>query len=465
MHNSESRTILFFIRSAGYLKTYRSMILALLARGFAVVAAFDPSPRELDASSVQVLDAFAHDNQGFIWVHGVRRGGVWKRILRPVREMLNYRRFIRLQSRAPFYEELCFRFMPRTIQKILRTFPFLEKVLASRLVDWLLRFVEWCAPPVPKMLEQMRAYRPAAVLVAFRNRPSSSPDLDYLKAARYLGIQTIVPTPSWDNLSSKGLLQILPDLLLVWNEEQVREAVRHHKVPRERIRIVGAYQFDGWRALRAPRESRDAFCSRIGVPTERKYILYLGSGAVTGDSTKVVDELRLGMDASQDPDVSNAYLVVRPAPNNFVAFSSYKRERVVVCPHKPVPIGTPEGVELLLATITYAEAAVTIHTTGIIDAMLKGKPGFVMLRQEYKALQDAEHFAHLVRSGAATVFRTGDEFASEVGSLLSGHDKTKAAREVFLRDYILPPTNGDVSAGELAAQEIEQTIALKMKQL
>lgn len=456
-------TLFFFIRNAGYLQTYRSMIRALLACGYVIVGAFDPSPGELNKGAQKTLDAFAQQNHGFRWVKGIRRGGVWKYILRPVRDILSYRRFLLLPKRAPFYEALCFKFLPHFLQRGLRLFPSrTEHIIKSKMTETFLHFIEWLAPPAPEVLAQLRKFSPVAVLVAFRNRPSSAPDLDYLKAARILHIPTVVPTPSWDNISSKGLMQILPDLLLVWNKEQAREAVEHHHMPRARIHIVGAYQFDDWIALAKPTLSRDAFCRRVGIPPEEPYILYLGSGAVTGDRAAVVDELRTGMDESGIGEVARASLVVRPAPNNFAAFAGYHRKGVFLVPPAPVSLSTPEGIELLLKTIEYAAAAVTIHTTGIIDAMLRGKPGLVMLRPEYEKLQHAEHFAHLVRSGAVATFHTGAEFARIVADVVRGVDNTKHARAAFLREYIQP--RGTVRrAGEYAADDIERLIKERHK--
>lgn len=433
------------------------MIRALLARGFTMVAAFDPSPRELNSAAVQELDEFARNHQGFSWIRGVRRGGISKYILRTVRETLNYRRFLLLPVRMPFYESLCFKFLPRLLQRTLRAFPFAASLLAGRPVGVLLRGIEWCAPSAPGILKQIGDVRPCAVLVAFRNRPSSSPDLDYIKAARSLRIPTVVPTPSWDNLSSKGLLQIQPDLLLVWNEEQVLEALEHHGISRAKINMVGAYQFDDWRARGLPRQTRAAFLQNAGIPSEHNYILYLGSGAVTGDSPAVIDELRRGLDESGDKHLMNLWLIVRPAPNNFKIFDGYHRDRVVLFPAQPVSLSTEEGIELFLSSVSYALATVTIHTTGIIDAMLKGVPGMVILRPEYRALQHAEHFAHLLARGAVETVRDGATFARTVRELMAGNDARRAAREAFIREYIFP-RGAERSAGEYAALAIENCI-------
>jgi hypothetical protein len=102
---------------------------------------------------------------------------------------------------------------------------------------------------------------------------------DYVKAARQLGIPTILAVASWDNLTNKGLVQVCPDLTLVWNDVQEREAVALHNIPRERIRKTGAQLYDHW-FDKSPARDRDSFCSRVGnLDPAQPIILYLCSSS------------------------------------------------------------------------------------------------------------------------------------------------------------------------------------------
>ena len=65
-----------------------------------------------------------------------------------------------------------------------------------------------------------------------------------VKAARALGLPTLMLVWSWDNLSSKAVLHEHPDRLLVWNETQAREAEELQGVAPERVEVVGAPNFD-----------------------------------------------------------------------------------------------------------------------------------------------------------------------------------------------------------------------------
>ena len=56
-----------------------------------------------------------------------------------------------------------------------------------------------------------------------------SSQIDYLRAARELGVPTALCVWSWDHLSSKALIRECPERVFVWNETQKREAVELHR--------------------------------------------------------------------------------------------------------------------------------------------------------------------------------------------------------------------------------------------
>jgi hypothetical protein len=55
---------------------------------------------------------------------------------------------------------------------------------------------------------------------------------------------------SWDNLTSKGFMNGVPDYLLVWSPLMAKEAVDYHDLPLTRIFKTGAAQFDNYQGVR-----------------------------------------------------------------------------------------------------------------------------------------------------------------------------------------------------------------------
>src|SRR5207244_6143392 len=121
----------------------------------------------------------------------------------------------------------------------------------------------------------LRAFRPDVVLVTPVIEFASS-QVEYVKSARKAGIPCGVCIASWDNLTGKGLIRVIPDRVFVWNEIQVEEAVELHSVPPERVTTTGAGKFDEW-FDRRPRGSYAEFASRVGLAPDRPMLLYVCS--------------------------------------------------------------------------------------------------------------------------------------------------------------------------------------------
>ena len=70
----------------------------------------------------------------------------------------------------------------------------------------------------------------------------------------------IYPVFSWDNLSTKGLVHVQPDAVLVWNDRQRTEAVEMHQCRHDAIVVTGAPRFDEFFAM-TPKTTREAVLS------------------------------------------------------------------------------------------------------------------------------------------------------------------------------------------------------------
>lgn len=69
-------------------------------------------------------------------------------------------------------------------------------------------------------------------------------DVHALRSAKRLKLPTATVMLSWDNLTSKGFMNGVPDYLLVWSELMARDALEYHDFPPNRILETGAAQFD-----------------------------------------------------------------------------------------------------------------------------------------------------------------------------------------------------------------------------
>src|SRR5438477_6441061 len=167
------------------------------------------------------------------------------------------------------------------------------------------RELERVLPPESRLEEEIGGLGVDAVLIVTRCILGGF-EPDVVKAARRLDLPTVMLVWSWDNLASKATLNEHPDLLLVWNDIQVREATEEHGVPAERVVALGAPNFD-------------RFFEELGEAAaperERATILYLGSSPkVAPHESAIFERWLAAFRASGDELLRGAEVVVRPHP-------------------------------------------------------------------------------------------------------------------------------------------------------
>ena len=456
--------ILFYMRAVRQLRPYKSVISELSKRGHSILVVFDP--REKEKFSTETVDIYKKQTPNFEYVFGPKRRGKWrKKINYPARELLTYRRYLNIKNQAPFYRERWLNFLPTTIQKLIRNVPAANSVIKSNVFESLLKMIEILTPPVKDISRQIKDYAPDVVLIAYRNLPSRALDLEYLKTAKKLSIPTVIPLLSWDTLTTKGLIQIEPDMLLVWNDEQVEEAVEHHNLPKNKIKIVGAFQFDNWLSGMKPSQNRDEFCRRYGLEPRSPIILYLGfsySGKdvrlKNGHGPSVVETLRKSFDSSRDERLKDMQIIVRPHPMHTEAFRDMNIRGAVAIPKENTLMNTPKDYQLFYDCVHHSICGAGINTTAIIDISIQLKPAIVLHFAEYRSVQSGSHFKRFLKTGAVAVADTPEIFASTVSGFLDGKDPQKNQRIQYMRTYIRPRDIKKLAA-EFAADEIESLLA------
>jgi hypothetical protein len=312
----------------------------------------------------------------------------------------------------------------------------------------LLSAVERVLPVPEQFTEFVAEEQPDAVLVS-PLLERGIPQVNYLRAARKLGIPTGLCVASWDNLTNKGPILDPVDLVAVWNRAQMNEAVELHRVSPERIVITGAPLYDAW-FDRKPSADRSEFCARLGLPADRPYLLYVcSSGFIAPEEAgwilRWIERLR----ASQLRELVDVPVLIRPHPRNRLLNGSSEARRLSTS--DGVLIHPPEGEmavdDVMLAdyfdAIYHSSAVVGVNTSAMIEAAFAGRGVYSLLGPRYRESQDGmPHFVHLRRAGGGLVHVTSDpqEHAAMLVQALRGEGAADAAdrARAFLADFIRP---------------------------
>jgi len=285
--------------------------------------------------------------------------------------------------------------------------------------------------------------------------------VEYVKSARRLGIPSGVVVASWDNLTNKGLIKVVPDRVFVWNDTQRREAVDLHGVPAERVVATGAQLFDEWFARR-PSTTREEFARKVGLDPARGYVLYVGSSAFITEGAEEVEFVERWIEAlraSDDERVRELGVVVRPHPGVPRRWRDRDLGRLgnaVVWP----PIGLSTVAEAARAdffdSLSHSAAVVGINTTAMIEAGIVGRSVLTIRAPEF-AQETTLHFHYLLEEngGFVHVASSLDEHLRPLAQAVAGDESDAERRRQFVESFVRP--HGlDRAATPIFADAIEE---------
>ena len=454
--------VLFVMASPEYLRFYDSTLELLAARGHEVTLAVI-SEQEKKPVGLQGLLAYADR----VHVAGVvpQHEGTWGETATGLRGVVDFVRYLDPKfAAAPVLRA-------RIKKKVLPVaFRWLDAVpsLPPSAVRGLIRGLIACerAIPVSEPIATFLRNEAPDVLMVSPLVDAASEQVDWVKAAQALGIRTAVCIASWDNLTNKGHLRVQPDLVVLWNEAQKREAVEYHGIPPERIAVTGAQLFDRWFTRRVTRD-RAAFCARVGLPDTKPFVLFTGSSSFISESYAELAFVRkwiAALQASPDPWIRDVNVLMRPHPYNCHAWQTADLSdvpHVAVFPRSGYNPVDEENRTDFFDSLYHASAVVGINTSAMIEAAIVGRPVFSMHTEEFAGTQEGTlHFHHLLpeNGGCVRIASTLAEHVTQLGERLRDPEAAHAETQRFVASFIRP--HGlDRSATPIVVEAIERLAA------
>ena len=420
--------VLFIARHFTYFRNFDSVVEMLAERGHAVHLAADRDEAQGGRALVEGLAA-RHRNVT-VGYTPIRDFGRYTRVARALRLGLDYLR----------YSDARYESMPKIRQRAYERTPAFVLALARlpfrSLVTKILEAVEAAVPRQRGVDDFLIEQRPDVLLVTPLIE-LGSPQLDYVRAARERGIRSALCVWSWDHLSSKALIRVLPDAVIVWNEIQKDEAERFHGISPERVLVTGAQCFDRW-FDRKPSRSRAEFCRRAGLPDDRPFILYVCSALFRGSPSEAafVRAWIAAIRSSADPALRDVNILVRPHPQRLDEWTSELLDGAVLWGSTPTD---EPGRADYFDSLYHSAAVVGLNTSALVEAAIVDRPVFTILLPEFRDNQEGTfHFHHLltVGDGFLNTARNLPDHVHQLAAVARG-ERPKSNRP-FVERFIRP---------------------------
>lgn len=262
-------------------------------------------------------------------------------------------------------------------------------------------------------------------------------DIRLISEAKKRGIFVIGMVRSWDNLTNKGIMPVVPDMILVNNDSIQQELIDIHKVKKDIIRVVGMPQFDYYIGY-AP-TPREEFFKTLAFDPVKKVIMFapMGSKFIESD-WQILQTLH---DAIRDGSIAGKpNLLVRFPPGDGIEHLT----RVKMSPEIRVFMDRPgvgfkidekkdkefgrEDMVHLADSLYYSDILVNAGSSLCIDIAAFDKPivfpafdGFekVPYLRSVKKLFEYHHYQYLFRTRACKMVYGKQELTDWVNKYLA----------------------------------------------
>jgi hypothetical protein len=429
--------ILYVLRGEGYFSYHDTVIHHLCAAGHQVHILFDEEHGrvKLDPLIQNSMDRFPSLSRGKL----VRRSDIWRRTIYASRELRSYSSYLNRPEQSAYYIDRWENYIAGFIRPIVRCSKTARNLVASRFGQSVMQGFEQLVPPDKGIIQLIQGYHPDVIVASPANMRFSE-ELDYIKAGKALHIPTVISVLSWDNLTTKGIFHVIPDILLSWNQVQSDEAIQIHRVPPEQVVITGSPFFDKWIDGDRLLVDRALFFQKVRLNPDQPYILYLGSSKnIAEDETWQVKELIDCIRAHPAKEVQRLQILIRPHPSNVEICSAIEDEGIQVWPKERKMMGSEEFWQDFYNSLKYCTGTVGINTTGMIDAVINDRPGATIMSERYRLTQvQSMHFCQLLKANVLEVADTVPACVEILRDMLSGVDRKKAERNQFIHDFVRP---------------------------
>lgn len=279
--------------------------------------------------------------------------------------------------------------------------------------------------------------------VVFSTDIQNELDLAMLSEAKKRGIYTIGKVRSWDNLTSKGLIRVIPEKLLMWNDLIKEESIRINQINPKIIETVGIPHYDAY--SRYNYLKKEDFLKKIGGDPSKRVVTvipigdrYLKNNNVDRDVVYILDQIL----------PKNYEILVRMPPGDYVRQIENNPDQFGRKVLYDRAESTAENVKLTemvkgddehYANILYhSDIVISGPSTAVIDAAYLDRPVILFGFDGYKnttfldsiiRYYEYDNFVPVIKSGGVVLSKTTDDFIKHVNEYLENPSKDKEGRK------------------------------------
>lgn len=318
-----------------------------------------------------------------------------------------------------------------------------NRVFARRFFRRIIRWLDWHLISEGFFSPYFDKHQPSLVFLAHL---FGGVETAMLREARRRKIVTVGLINSWDKITARAMIRILPDWLVVHNNLVKNDAINYVDMPARRIITVGVPHFDYY--LNKKITPAGEFYKKWGLSRGKKIILCLPVGRTDSDDDwdmlEIFDELISGGRLNFP-----CQMIVRFPPNDEVVVSkNYKNRFVFQIPGRRFSSkrGTDwdmnfDDFNSLADTLYYSDVVVSYASTMMIDAAIFDKPVInVKFEWRYHSrnfvswVYKIAHYQSVLKTGGVRLANNQNELVEWLNNYLADPSLDRKGRKLLVEE-------------------------------
>ena len=334
---------------------------------------------------------------------------------------------------------------------------FVNFIFARPIFRRLARYMDFLCVADTTYQRFFDTYKPDIVFLAHL---FDEPEIALLREAKKRNIKTVGFINSWDKVTSRCMIRLLPHTAIVFNDLVKNELVTFNEMKPHDIFVSGLPQYDFF--FEEETYDRVSFFNKIGIAPEKELIVYASMGRAFSTSDWDMIDLLYSLTQS-DKFVKKCDLLVRFQPNDFIDEVEIKKRPYLKYDVPGIRFGSKRGVDWdmnaqdlnhLKHTLHHMSVLVCYASSISIDAAVFDKP-IININFEIKESESllksptqyyrSAHYKNALHTGAIDLVDSEADLIAAINRYLKDPSHKQAERKLLVHEQC---TYTDGKSGE-----------------
>ncbi len=377
------------------------------------------------------------------------------------REIKNYQRYFnrsyKEDSQHSFYQERWAKYLPIFIRFIFTKIPIFKLNITIRATYELFNFIEKVSGSPITHKKIINEFEPDIIIGSPGNLRYSE-EIEFIKYGKFKNILTILFVLSWDNLTTKGGFNVMPDKFFVWNKYHENELIKHHKIDKTKIKICGSPFFDKWFSKKYENYNTDRFNNVFNISKDDKYLIYLGSSSNLGrNDSEVINEI---LKKLKKGSLKNVILIIKPHLTNQSYLKNFEGMDNIRLWKNDYSDNWIDLQAMFKFGLINAVCSIGLNTTAMIDSVINGCQvvSIIFNKNIHEPTNSAIHFKTIMESEIYNFINDFNDFEKEIINISDNKESFNNKRKIFLETFVRP-IDLNIEVGEIVRTNMENLLS------